>query len=192
MRGPARWGVAMATLGGAIVGCHGAPWQHVAATPDRCAQRSAIKQEIAMLDARIRTGGFPQTAPVLLPAPSGADRPAGGASTNRATVEIRAEGAAASEGGASPQAISNAELANTEHVMDENAARDRQTVANARVGPAGSTVDPDRVTVKQASEAVPTTRPQAQARIKLLQRQLWDLPSGSSCAGLEKEAGSAR
>jgi hypothetical protein len=192
MRGPARWCVAMGVVGGLAAGCRGAPWQHVAATPDRCVQRSAIKQEIATLDAKLKKGEFPATPPVLMPARAAEGRGSGGGiSTDRVSVESRAEAASASDGGASPQAVSSAQLVNTERVMDENAARDRQTVANsAPVSASASAVDPNRVTLKQASEPVPTTKPQAQARIKLLQKQLWDLPYGAACEKLPT-AGSA-
>lgn len=184
MRGLTRWCVAIGVVGGVAVGCHGAPWQHAAPTPEACVQRSALKQEIAALDAKIRKGEFPSTPPALVPARAAEDRASTGISTDRAALDKRVESASAPDGGASPQAVSRAELANSEQVMDENSARDRQAVANVVPAPASASVDPERVTLKEAAEPVPTTRPQAEARIRLLRKQLWDLPSGSSCAQL--------
>jgi len=192
MRGPVRWCITMGAVGGIAAGCHGAPWQRVAPSRDACVQRSAIQQEIATLDAKLRKGEFPASPPVLIAASAAGGGSAGGpmgGSANAVNLERRAEAASASDGGASPQAASNVALAQAAYVADENARRDRQAVANvAGISTAGSAVAPASVTSKQAATPQPATREQAQARIKLLQKQLWDLPTGASCAKLAEKA----
>lgn len=194
MRGVARWCLAMGGMGALVAGCHGAPWQHVAPTPDACVQRSAIKQEIATLETKLKKGDFPATPPVLVAASAAggsgsAGGPMGGSAQGLA-LEKRA--ASVADGGASPQAASNVSLAKAAYDMDENAALQRKATANvAGIGTAGSAVEPATATVKEAAAPAPATKAQAQARIRVLQKQLWDLPSGSSCAKMEAGASAA-
>ena len=193
MRGLTRWCIAMGAIGGVAAGCRGAPWQHVAPTPESCVQRSAIKQEIATLDGKLQNGEFPATPPVLVAASAAAIGGSGGGpmggSAQALNLETRAAAASVADGGASPQAASNVALARAAYDMDENAARDRKAVGDvAGIRTAASTTVPGTVSVKHAAEPVPQTKAQAQARIKLLQKQLWDLPSGSACAELPTPA----
>ena len=196
MRGAARWYVAMGALGGVVAGCHGAPWQHAAPTPQACVQRSAMRQEIARLETKLKKGDFPATPPVLVAASAAggsgsAGGPMGGSAQGLA-LEKRAEAASAPDGGASPQASSKVALAKATYDMDENAALERKAVANvAGINTAGSAVVPATVSAREAGVPAPTTKAQAQARIRVLQKQLWDLPSGSSCAKLNAGASAA-
>ena len=194
MRGVARWCLAMGGMGGLIAGCHGAPWQHVAPTPDACVQRSAIKQEIATLETKLKKGDFPATPPVLVAASAaGGSGSAGGPMGGSAQgLALAKRAASVSDGGASPQAASNVALAKAAYDMDENAALQRKATANvAGISTAGSAVVPATATVMEATAPAPATKAQAQARIRVLQKQLWDLPTGSSCAKLTAPARAA-